>query len=202
MCAGARVNLELQEAARAFVLVWGAPQLGLGNEEPNSLQLKVPAGHVSLDLRSVEPGHSVEVDTPAAAFTIDAPGYYRVDVSPERTTFITRRSGRATMTPAGGQAVAIAPSEEIVLDSAPAPSVRSFVAPALDVWDTWNYTRTDELIDSMSARYVPAGVYGVDDIDHYGAWRVVPTFGPVWVPSAAATGWATFSPGRWVADPY
>ncbi len=150
----------------------------------------------------MEPGHSVEVDTPAAAFTIDAPGYYRVDVSPERTTFITRRSGRATMTPAGGQAVAIAPSEEIVLDSVPAPSVQSFVAPPLDVWDTWNYTRTDELIDSMSARYVPAGVYGVDDLDHYGAWRVVPTYGPVWVPSAVATGWAPYSTGRWVADPY
>ena len=199
---GNRGNLELQVGARAFVRAWGDTQLGLVNEEPDFLQLKVTAGHVSLDLRSVEPGHSVEVDTPAAAFTIDAPGYYRVDVSPERTTFITRRSGRATMTPAGGQAVAIAPSEEIVLDSVPAPSVQSFVAPPLDVWDTWNYTRTDELIDSMSARYVPTGVYGVDDLDHYGAWRVVPTYGPVWVPSAVATGWAPYSTGRWVADPY
>jgi uncharacterized protein DUF6600 len=199
---GNRGNLELQVGARAFVRGWGDTQLGLVNQEPDFLQLKVTAGHVSLDLRSVEPGHTVEIDTPAAAFTIDAPGYYRVDVSPERTTFITRRSGRATMTPAGGQAVAIAPSEEIVLESAPAPSIQSFVAPALDVWDTWNYTRTEELIDSMSARYVPAGVYGVDDLDHYGAWRVVPTYGPVWVPSAVATDWTPYSTGHWVADPY
>src|SRR5947207_1267322 len=199
---GNRGNLELQIGARAFVRAWGDTQLGLVNEEPDFLQLKVTAGHVSLDLRSVEPGHTVEVDTPAAAFTIDAPGYYRVDVSPERTTFITRRSGRAPMTPAGGQAVAIAPSEEIVLDSVPAPSIQSFVAPALDVWDTWNYTGPDELIDSMGARYVPAGVYGVDDVDHYGAWSVVPTYGPVWVPRAVATGWAPYSTGRWVADPY
>jgi len=53
----------------------------------------------------------------------------------------------------------------------------------------------------MSARYVPAGVYGVDDLDHYGAWRVVPTYGAVWVPREVATGWAPYSTGRWVADP-
>src|SRR5207302_11226814 len=109
---GNRGNLELQVGARAFVRAWGDTQRGLVNQEPDFLQLKVTGGHVSVDLRAVEPGRTVEVDTPVAAFTIDAPGYYRVDVSPERTTFITRRSGRATMTPAGGQVVAIAPSEE------------------------------------------------------------------------------------------
>ncbi len=190
---------------------WAAPppapaipadtQLGFVNQQPDFLQFRVTAGHVSLDLRGVEPGRTVEIDTPMAAFTVDAPGYYRVDVSPERTAFITRRSGRATMTVAGGSAVAIAPSEEVVLDGATTPRVQSFVAPPLDVWDSWNYARTDELIDSMSARYVPAGVYGVDDLDHYGAWRVVPTYGAVWVPREVATGWAPYSTGRWVADP-
>ncbi len=198
---GNRGNLELQIGARAFVRAWGDTQLGLVNQEPDFLQFRVTAGHVSLDLRGVEPGRTVEIDTPMAAFTVDAPGYYRVDVSPERTAFITRRSGRATMTVAGGSAVAIAPSEEVVLDGATTPRVQSFVAPPLDVWDSWNYARTDELIDSMSARYVPAGVYGVDDLDHHGAWRVVPTYGAVWVPREVATGWAPYSTGRWVADP-
>ena len=198
---GNRGNLELQIGARAFVRAWGDTQLGFVNQEPDFLQFRVTAGHVSLDLRGVEPGRTVEIDTPTAAFTVDAPGYYRVDVSPERTAFITRRSGRATMTVAGGSAVAIAPSEEVVLDGATTPRVQSFVAPPLDVWDSWNYARTDELIDSMSARYVPAGVYGVDDLDHYGAWRVVPTYGAVWVPREVATGWAPYSTGRWVADP-
>src|SRR5437762_2053287 len=198
---GNRGNLELQIGARAFVRAWGDTQLGLVNQEPDFLQLKVTGGHVSVDLRAVEPGRTVEVDTPVAAFTIDAPGYYRVDVSPDRTSFITRRSGRATMTPAGGTAVAIAPSEEIVLAGAPTLTIQSFVAPTLDVWDTWNYARTDELIDSLSARYVPSGVYGVDDLDHHGNWRVVPTYGAVWVPRDVPGGWAPYSTGRWVADP-
>lgn len=195
-------NLELQIGARAFVRSWGDTQLGLVNQEPDFLQLKVTGGHVALDLRTVEPGRTIEVDTPAAAFTIEAPGYYRVDVTPQRTSFITRRSGRATMTPAGGTAMAIASSEEIVLEGAPSPAIQSYVAPALDVWDNWNYARTEELIDSLSARYVAAGVYGVDDLDHYGAWRVVPTYGAVWVPYGVAADWAPYSTGRWVADPF
>ena len=195
-------NIELQVGGRAFVRAWTDTQLGLVNQEPDFVQLKVTSGHLSLDLRSGDPGRTVEVDTPQAAFTIDAPGYYRVDVTGDRTSFITRRSGRATMTPAGGQAVAVAPSEEVVLDAGSTPRVQSFVAPQLDDWDNWNYVRTDQLLDSVSTRYVGSTVYGVDDLDHYGNWRVVPTYGSVWVPDAVPAGWAPYSTGRWVADPY
>ena len=89
------------------------------------------------------------------------------------------------MTPAGGQAVAIAPSEEVVLDAAAAPAVQSFVAPQLDDWDNWNYAAPTSSLDSASSRYVGPTVYGVDDLDHYGNWRVVQNYGSVWVPDAA-----------------
>src|SRR5438876_3285660 len=78
---GNRGNLELQVGARAFVRAWGDSQLGLVNHEPNFLQIKVTGGHVSLDLRSVESGRAVEIDTPHAAFTIERAGYYRVDLT-------------------------------------------------------------------------------------------------------------------------
>ena len=199
---GNRGSLELQVAARAFVRAWGDTQLGLVNHEPDFLQIKVTSGHVSLDLRSIDAGRTVELDTPHAAFTIERPGYYRVDVTQNASSFTARRAGQATMTPAGGQAVAIAASEEVVLEGAPTPTVRSYVAPELDAWDRWNYARTDDLLDAISSRYVSAGVYGVDDLDHYGDWRVVPSYGAVWVPQAVPTGWAPYSTGRWVLDPY
>jgi hypothetical protein len=199
---GHRGNLELQIGARAFVRAWGDSQIGLVNHEPDFLQIKVTGGHVSLDLRTIDSGRTVEVDTPHAAFTIERAGYYRVDVTETRSSFVTRRSGQATMTPAGGQAVAIAASEEVVLEGTSAPAVRSYVAPEPDVWDRWNYARTDELIDAISSRYVSAGVYGVDDLDQYGDWRVVPTYGSVWVPQSVPSGWAPYSSGRWVLDPY
>jgi hypothetical protein len=195
-------NLELQVSGRAFVRAWGDTQVGLANQEPDFLQIKVTTGHMSLDLRGVDPGHSVELDTPHAAFTIERPGYYRIDTTPERTSFITRRGGRATMIAPSGQAAAVSASEEIVLEGAPMPTILSYVAPELDVFDRWNYERTDDLLDALSARYVPAGVYGVDDLDDYGTWRVVPTYGPVWVPDATAAGWVPYSTGKWVWDPY
>lgn len=198
---GNRGNLEVQIDSRSFVRAWGDSQLGLENHEPDFLQIKVAAGHVSLDLRALDGGRTVELDTPAAAFTIDRPGYYRVDVAPDRTSFVTRRGGTASMTPAGGQAVSIAASEQVVLTGAGAVTVQTFVAPEQDVWDRWNYARTEALVDTVSARYVPPTVSGVDDLDQHGNWRVVPEYGSVWVPEGVAADWAPYTTGRWVWDP-
>jgi len=199
--AGAGAALELQIGTRAFVRAGENTQLGLANQEPGFLQLKVPAGHASLDLRSLETGQTVELDTPNAAYTIEASGYYRVDITDDTTTFITRRGGHATMTPAGGEAVSIAPSEEVVAQGSDTAIIGTYAAPDLDAWDRWNYQRTDHLIDAVSARYVSPDVYGIDALDHYGTWRVTPDYGPVWLPEVA-DGWAPYSAGRWVWDPY
>ena len=199
---GSPGNLELQIGSRAFVRAWANTQLGLQNQEPDFVQFKVTAGHTSFDLRTLEPGRTVEVDTPNAAFTIDHAGYYRVDVDGERTSFITRRGGRAMVTLASGAAVAITPSEEVVIEGTSSPRVASYVAPQLDDWDRWNYARTDGLLDAMSARYVSPGTYGVSDLDRYGSWRVVSSYGPVWVPTAVPAGWVPYSTGAWTLDPF
>jgi hypothetical protein len=88
---GAPGNLELQVGARAYVRAWGRTQLGLVGLEPDFAQLEVTTGHVSLDLRRIDPGRTVEVDTPDAAFTLEHPGYYRITVGEGRTSFIARR---------------------------------------------------------------------------------------------------------------
>lgn len=199
---GTGANLELQIGGRAFVRAGELTQLGLENHEPDFLQFKLTAGHASLDLRALPSGHTVELDTPNAAFIVERTGYYRVDVTDDTTTFITRRGGRTTMTPSGGEAVVIAASEQVVIKGTEAPQVETYVAPEVDDWDRWNYRRTDRLIDAVSARYVPAGVYGIDALDYYGNWRVVATYGPVWVPESVPPGWVPYSTGRWMWDPY
>ncbi|HSF05624.1 MAG TPA: DUF6600 domain-containing protein, partial [Methylomirabilota bacterium] len=198
---GAPGNLEVQIGARAYVRAWANTQLGLANLDPDFLQLKVTAGTVSLDLRRLEPGDTVELDTPKAAFTIERAGYYRVTVTASRTSFITRRGGRATVTPASGTGAAIAPSEEVVVEGADGAQVATYVAPPRDEWDRWNYARTDQLIDSVSARYLSPGIYGIDDLDHYGSWRIIEPYGPVWVPDRVPAGWAPYSTGAWMWYP-
>lgn len=199
--AGTSASFELQIGPRAYARAGENTQLGLDNQEPDFLQFRMTSGHASLDLRTLEAGQTVEIDTPNAAFTVEASGYYRVDIADDTTTFITRRGGHAVMIPAGGSPSTIAASEEVVIHGADNPSIGTYVAPDLDAWDRWNYARTDHLIDVVSARYVPPGVYGTDELDHYGTWRVTPNYGPVWVPEVAA-GWAPYSAGRWVWDPY
>jgi hypothetical protein len=199
---GHRGNLEIQIGAREFVRAWGDTQLGLLDQEANALQFKVTAGYLALDLREVEPGRSVEVSTPQAALTIEAPGYYRVDVASERTSIVARRGGRATLTTASAAPTSIGSDEQVVLDGADAPALRRLAAPPLDVWDTWNSTRSEHLVATVSESYVPSGVYGASDLDRHGDWRAVPEYGSVWVPRGVAPGWAPYSTGRWIADPY
>ena len=199
---GERSNIEIQVGARAFVRAAEKTQLGLVNLEPDFLQFELKGGQASLDLRSLPPGHSVELDTPNAVFTIEHPGYYRAEVRGDETHFITRRAGRATISIEGGSPQTISPSEEIVVRGTAAPAVETYVAPELDPWDRWNYARTDHEIEALSARYVPPGVYGAGALDQYGTWRVVASYGPVWVPYGLRPGWAPYSTGSWIWDPY
>jgi hypothetical protein len=41
----------------------------------------------------------------------------------------------------------------------------------------------------------------VRDLDRYGTWRTVPTYGSVWVPTAVQPGWAPYTTGSWTLDP-
>jgi hypothetical protein len=202
LATGSGGNLEVQIGPRAFVRAGSDSQLGLDSLEPEFLQFRVISGTASLDLRSLPPGQTVELDTPNAAFAVEHPGYYRVEVRDDTTTFASRRGGRATLTPAGGQAAEVGPSEEVVVTGNEGPQVETYAAPELDAWDRWNYERTDHQIDAVSARYVPQDVYGADDLDHDGEWRAVPDYGNVWFPAGVAPGWAPYTTGSWMYDPY
>lgn len=194
-------DLELQMGSRAFVRADDETHLAVVNQTADFVQFKITSGRVSLDLRALPSGNSVEVDTPNAVFTIDHAGYYRVDVD-GTVHFITRRGGRAMMVPAGGQAMSIHPSEEIIVKGSDVAMAETYVAPELDRWDRWNYDRTEDMLDAVSERYLPYGVAGAYDLDRYGYWRVVPDYGPVWVPGTVPFGWAPYSAGSWAWDPY
>ena len=198
---GPGANAEVQIGAHAYLRMGNSTQLQVSDIEPDYLQIKLTAGETSVDVRELAPGHTIEVDTPNAAFTVEHRGYYRLNVDQQSTSFITRRGGKANVTPAAQGSTAINASEEVVISGTDAPTVQNYVAPELDAWDRWNYSRTDYLLDSISARYVPAEVYGATDLDHNGSWRTVGQYGPVWVPSSVPAGWAPYSAGHWVYDP-
>lgn len=199
---GSGANLELQIGPRAYVRAAGETQLGLENQEPDYLQMRVAAGNLSVDVRTLAPGHTVEIDTPHAAFTIDRIGYYRARVDEHATTFIVRRGGRAGMIVEGSGDSIIDNGQQAVVRDSDLPSVEVFAAPELDEWDGWNYGRTDRLLASPRPSYVADEVYGVEELADHGSWRDEPTYGPVWVPRRVPVNWAPYSVGRWTWDPY
>jgi len=194
-------TLELQLSSRAFIRASDDSELSIVNQTADYLQIKVTSGRVSFDLRSLPSGYAIELNTPNSVFTIERAGYYRVEVNGD-VHFITRRGGQATMVPAGGQPMSIYPSEEIVVEGTTVARAETYVAPELDGWDRWNYDRTEDLIDVASERYLSSDIAGAADLDRYGRWRVVDNYGAVWVPDGMMHGWAPYSTGRWVWDPY
>lgn len=199
--AGPDGNVEVQVGPRAFVRAAEGTQIGLDNQEQDFLQLRLTGGLAALDLREMPAGQTIELDTPNAVFTIERMGFYRADVDSDTTMFRTHRGGVATMTPAGGEATQIGGNQQVVVTGADSPRVETGAAPALTRWDRWNYERTDYIIGSTSARYVPRGTYGTEELDQYGAWRTVDNYGAVWVPSGVPAGWVPYSTGRWIWDP-
>ena len=192
--------LELQGEGRMFIRADDKTELSVVSQTPDFLQLKVASGRVSLDIRTLPvTGYNIEVATPNAVFTIDRIGYYRVDVNGD-VHFITRRGGAATMRQSNGQALIILPSEEIVVNAN--GRAETYVAPEPIAWDRWNDERSNELMDAYSERYITPGIAGARDLDYYGNWRTTVEYGAVWVPDAMPYGWAPYSTGRWVWDPY
>jgi hypothetical protein len=193
-------NIEVQTGPDSFLRVWGDSRLTLASHDDNGLRLGVSHGYLGLDLRSVEPGQRVHVDTPHAAVTIAQAGYYRIDVSADRTAVTARRDGRATVT-AQGHTVSLAADHQVVAGGTPAPALEPATAPAADAWDRWSTERTDTLLAAESTRYVAPQVYGAADLDRHGTWREEPTYGPVWEPRGVPAGWVPYSTGTWIADP-
>ena len=200
---GDNANLELELGPGAFVRAGAGTELGLESLEAELKQFKLTSGHAAVDARRLPSGQAIEIDTPNGAFTMDHPGYYRVDVDESRTTFSTRRGGQATLVPANGEATDVGSDKQVVLEGTDTPQLATSTAPDPDEWDRWNLDRSGTASEpSRSARYVPPDVAGSRDLDRSGEWRETPSYGHVWVPRDVPPDWAPYSTGRWTWDPY
>ena len=195
-------RFEIQIGPQSFVRGADATQVRVKSQEPDFLQLEVSQGSVVLDLRRLPVGHLVAIESPQGAMTADRDGYYRVDVDAESMRVIVRRAGVATLTPAGGQPLRVATGESVAVRGAPQAQFALAAAPGFDEWDRWNYARADSFLAAPSTAVVSSDVYGVAELDRYGSWREVPTYGRVWAPAAVPVGWAPYTTGRWLMDPF
>jgi len=176
----------------------GETSLSLTNISDNTVQVQLHQGTLNLRVRKLYRGEIYEVDTPNIAFTVQKSGEYRFDVgSSGEVTLVTVRKGEGDAT-GDGPAVRVRSNERARFSGGTSLAHEIYEAPGLDGFDDWCRVRDRREGGYYSARYVSPGVIGYEDLDEYGSWRVVPTYGAVWVPASIGPGWAPYRYGHWV----
>ena len=172
--------------------------LTLTNIRDSTVQVQLHQGTLSVHVRHLAGGEIYEIDTPNMAFTVQKSGDYRFDVDPNSdATVVTVRKGEGDAT-GDGPGVRVRSDEQVRFSGGTSLTHTVAEAPPYDGFDSWCGVRDKRLDSSLSARYVAQGTVGYEDLDDYGVWREVPPYGPVWVPTAVAPGWAPYSFGHWV----
>jgi hypothetical protein len=188
----ARTELQLDTAV---LRVAPATEISVLNLDDHVAQIRLTQGTVSVRVRAVDVGDTMEIDTPAGAVSLLEPGLYRLDVNDVGdATVITVRQGEADMAN-GTTDVMVHKSQSVTisLDSAQ-PDVKPAIH--LDDFEDWALARDRRSANLETARYVSAATIGYEDLDANGAWQTVPEYGAVWVPRVRGE-WAPYRFGRW-----
>ena len=191
----ARAELQLGGAA---LRLDNSTSLTLVNVSDNNVQLQLDQGTASLHVVELFNGEIYEVDTPNVSFIVRKSGDYRFDVdNAGDTTAVTVFRGEGDVT---GEGPAVRVKKEQRFTFSGGKSLRYSVNnnPGLDGFDQWALARAEREDRAVSARYVSRYAVGYPDLDEYGSWETVATYGPVWYPRGIAVGWAPYRYGHWV----
>lgn len=201
MISGDRIYTD--QSARAIiqngstdVRLWGQTDVTLTNLTDQYEQLGLAQGALRVRVFGINPGNTIEVDTPNASIFIQQPGDYRINAYDQQASLLEVNVGSAQITGPGlnqevdqGQAVQVAGSNPVELGLV--------TMPPFDDLDRWSIDRDHHVLNSVSARYVSREIPGYDDLDDYGDWTPTTDYGPVWYPRAMPVGWQPYTMGHW-----
>lgn len=161
-------------------------------------QFRLTQGTLNLRVRRMDSGQVYEVATPTLAFTVDRPGRYRIDVDArDQHTTIVVWEGAGT---AYGERAdfPLRAGDTVRFYDADLRDYKLFGLPREDDFDRYCFARDERLDRSASLRYVDDDLVGYADLDEYGSWRPVRSYGDVWFPSRVDDGWAPYRDGHWM----
>jgi hypothetical protein len=164
--------------------------------DDEAVQFRLDRGSVSVRLRRIEPDEQFEIDTQTSSISLSEPGSIRVDQAANGDATVTARTGDAVVTTGQGK-FTVQAGFAARIPAADPGAYRLTRASAADAWDEWIASRDAKENRVASARYVSREMDGVEDLDDYGSWEVLPTYGPCWVPRIPSGVWSPYSFGRW-----
>ena len=162
------------------------------------VQVQLTQGRLDLSVRRLYSGQTIEVDTPTLAFVISHPGRFRVGVDPssdETTLVVWEGAGEAY----GEQSsFPLRAGDTVRFFGTDLRDYEIYGLPREDDFDRYCLDLDRRLDRSVSLRYVDDDVAGYADLDEYGSWRPVQTYGNVWFPSRVDSDWAPYRDGHWI----
>jgi hypothetical protein len=191
---GSRAELRLDGAT---LRLDGGTGLSFLDLDERAIQLQLSEGTLAVRVKRLAVGEALEIDTPNLAFSILAPGRYRVHVSGDGATTVVTVSQGAGEVANGAQSWALESGQRGTFSGTDTLAADIGNAPTADTFDAWAEERDERAERSVSARYVSPNVVGYEDLDDHGAWHVDVTYGPMWYPSGVDVGWAPYREGRW-----
>ena len=165
--------------------------------DEHQLALFVASGQVILQVRALDSGEVASVETPNTRIDILQPGHYRIDVLPDlQRSVLSVRYGEAGVAFAGGVQQALAGQQVSVSgDNGTQIAIRNGFGS--DAFDAWSVARGQRYDASPALTYVAPDMVGARDLDDYGTWENLPSYGAVWFPTTVAVGWAPYRYGDW-----
>jgi len=180
-----------------FLRMNSETSLTLTNISDGTVQVELDQGVLEVTVKHLEKGVIYEIDTPNFAFTVMKTGVYVFNVLPYGDqSWVTVRSGYGEAT-GQGPGVKVSAGQQVRFSSDKSLQHTAQSAPVPDGFEDWAQVRDKRLANSLSAKYVSPGVIGYQDLDGYGTWQTVPTYGNIWVPTSVPAGWAPYRYGHW-----
>jgi hypothetical protein len=166
--------------------------------DDSTAQFRLTQGTLNLRVRRMDSGQVYEMATPTLAFTVDRPGRYRIDVDPrdDHTTIVVWEGAGTAY---GEHAdFPVRAGDTVRFYDADLRDYELFGLPREDDFDRYCFARDQRLDRSASLRYVDDDLVGYADLDEYGSWRPVRSYGDVWFPSGVDDRWAPYRDGHWM----
>ncbi|MGH9473300.1 MAG: DUF6600 domain-containing protein [Terriglobales bacterium] len=198
VAAGANSRAEIELDFADVLRLGDNAQANFVSLTQNQIQLQLASGLADYVVEK-DTQASSEIDTPNISVRPRGAGVFRILIPNDSETIVIVRKGAADVsTPQGS--TTLQQGQQITVQGTDAPEYKIADAPAQDAWDQWNNTRDNTERESASLSHTNPYYTGVQDLDNYGDWTVVPGYGQVWVPTQNA-GWSPYSDGRWLWEP-
>ena len=194
--AAANTKAELQ-LTNGVVRIAPETSLKILNLNQQISQLQLSKGSLALQIWSLKPKQTYEVDTPNLAFVVKTPSAYRVDVDTKTaTTRVSVLDGTGTVF---GQksSYRIQKGYSCTFTGMNLQNYRCTKLPKADAFGTWVISRNALLVYKTTTKYVSRETIGYQDLEGHGQWRATKQYGRVWVPRVTSN-WAPYRAGQWI----